>query len=108
MKIDTNTKKLIFIFGGGIILFYAFKQIKPYGSEPKKKGKKSGGRVTEKKLKDAVLVKNAYASAAKAGESKDFLDEMNAEFSREYGLRVLNDRGANTFFVADLSGNKIE
>jgi hypothetical protein len=49
----------------------------------------------------------AYSDAKKAGESKSFLDEMNAEFSKEFKLKVYTDKGSGRLFAADLEGNKI-
>jgi hypothetical protein len=32
---------------------------------------------------------------------------MNAEFSKEYQLKVYTDKGTGKLFVADLEGNKV-
>jgi hypothetical protein len=49
----------------------------------------------------------AYSDAKKAGENKTFLDEMNAEFAKEFKLKVYTDKGSGRLFAADLEGNKI-
>lgn len=105
---NTNLKKALLIFGGGLIIFWAFKKIKPIGGSSKsKKSDKSENKLSESDKKNAVIVLTAYKDAKKAGESKAFLDEMNAEFAKEYQLRVYTDKGTNKLFVADLEGNKV-
>ena len=106
---DTNVKKALLIFGGGLVLFWAFKKIKPFG---KTKGKKASLTAEPKVFSDedkknAVIVLNAYKAAQKAGESKPFLDEMNVEFAKQYRMKVYTDKGSGALFVADLEGNKI-
>ena len=34
-------------------------------------------------------------------------DEMNAEFAKEFKLKVYTDKGSGRLFAADLEGNKI-
>ena len=36
-----------------------------------------------------------------------FLDEMNAEFAKTYGLRVLPNKGNGGLIATDLQGNKV-
>lgn len=43
----------------------------------------------------------------KAGENKQFLDEMNSEFSKQYNLKIYTEKGSGKLFAADLDGNKI-
>ena len=105
---NPNIKKALLIFGGGIILFWAFKKIRPLGGKSvKSKDNSSNVEPTESQKKDAIIVLKAYSEAKKAGENKTFLDEMNAEFAKEYKLRVYTDKGSGKFFAADLEGNKI-
>jgi hypothetical protein len=105
---NTNLKKALLIFGGGFILFWAFKKIKPVGSVKSKKSSKSSEKiVSDSDKKNAVVVLNAYRAAQGAGEPKSFLDEMNLEFSKEYSMKVYTDKGSGKLFVADLEGNKI-
>lgn len=106
---NTNVKKALLIFGGGLIIFWAFRKIKPIGGAKtsKKSSKLESNSVSKEDEKNAVLVLTAYKDAKKAGESKAFLDEMNAEFAKEYKLRVYIDKGTNKLFVADLEGNKV-
>lgn len=106
---NTDFKKIVFIFGGGLILFWAFKKIKPIGATKKGSNttKSTPKIVTEEDKKNAVIIMSAYADAKKAGESKSFLDEMNAEFSKEFKMKVYTDRGSGKLFAADLEGDKI-
>lgn len=105
---NTNLKKALLIFGGGLFLFWAFKKIKPVG---KIKGKKSSSDApktfSEEDKKNAAIVLSAYRSAQKAGEPSSFLSNMNLEFSKEFKMKVYNDKGSGGLFVADLEGNKI-
>lgn len=105
---NPNLKKALLIFGGGIILFWAFKKIRPVvGSKSKGKSLKSDEEPNNDQKKNAYIVLKAYSEAKKAGENKTFLDEMNAEFAKEYKLRVYTDKGSGKLFAADLEGNKI-
>lgn len=105
---NTDVKKALLIFGGGIILFWAFKRLSPIGSVKGKKSSKSADKaVSDEDKKKAAIVLNAYKAAQKAGEPKSFLDEMNLEFSKEYGMKVYVEKGSGNLFVADLSGTKI-
>lgn len=105
---NTNLKKALLIFGGGLVLFWAFNKIRPFGGKTKSsKSSKSEKTVSDEDKKNAVIVLRAYKAAVKAGENKAFLDEMNAEFAREYKLKVYTDKGSGNLFAADLEGNKI-
>lgn len=105
---NTNLKKALLIFGGGIILFWAFKKIKPVGSVKSKKSSKSSDKTfSEEDKKNAAKLLVAYKAAQKAGEPKSFLDEMNLEFSKEFNMKVYTEKGSGKLFVADLEGNKI-
>jgi hypothetical protein len=107
---NTNLKKVILIFGGGLLLFWAFKKIKPIGSKMKssKSSSSSSSKIaSDDEKKNAVIILKAYTEAKKAGESKTFLDEMNAEFAREFKMKVYTDKGSGRLFAADLEGNKI-
>ncbi len=110
---NTNLKKAILIFGGGLILYWAFKKIKPI--DVKKASSKSdndtnlgaNGELTEEQKKNIPTIMRAYMEAKKAGESKQFLADMNREFIKEYGLKVMTDKTTNKSFVADVNGNKV-
>ena len=105
---NTNLKKILLIFGGGIVLFWAFKKIRPFGGKSSKKSSKSESKsASEADKKNAAIVLTAYKEAKKAGESKAFLDEMNLEFMKEYGMKVYTEKGSGKLFVADKEGNKI-
>lgn len=104
---NTNFKKALLIFGGGAILFWAFKKIKPFGGKSKGRKGSSAKTFTEEQKKNAIIVVKAYGDAMKAGENKSFLDEMNAEFSKQFGLRVVPNKANGTIIATDLEGNKI-
>ena len=40
-------------------------------------------------------------------KSKEFLEDMNREFQKEYGLKVMPNKTTGKPFVADLEGNKV-
>jgi hypothetical protein len=109
---NTNLKKAILIFGGGLFLFWAFKKIKPIDVKTTTKSDKdtsvsASGEPTEEQKANIPLVMKAYLEAKKAGESKQFLAEMNREFIKEYGLKVMSDKGSGKLFVADSNGSKV-
>lgn len=105
---NPNLKKALLIFGGGIILFWAFKKIRPVGGgKVKAKSNSSDEEPSNDQKKNAFIILKAYSEAKKAGENKTFLDDMNAEFAKEYQLRVYTDKGSGKLFAADLEGNKI-
>ena len=101
-----NLKKFLIVFGGGVLLFVIFKKLKPYGGT--QKGKESPKVVaTDDQRKNAAVVVKAFGDAMKNGENKAFLDEMNAEFAKTYGLRVLPNKGSGGLIATDLQGNKV-
>jgi hypothetical protein len=103
---NPNTKKFVVVFGVGILLFIAFKKLRPYGIKSKKSGK-SKSAVSDDQRKNAAIVVKAYSDAVKNNENKAFLDEMNVEFTKQYGIRVISDKSTNTYIATDLQGNKI-
>jgi len=108
---NTNVKKLLLIFGGGFLLFWAFKKIKPIDVKKKSTSKSdsnaSADGNSEEKIKNAKICLKAFMEAKKAGESKEFLADMNREFSKEYGLKVMPNKSNGKLFIADLEGNKV-
>jgi malate/lactate dehydrogenase len=108
---NTNVKKLLLIFGGGFLLFWAFKKIKPIDVKKKNTSKKdtnaSADGNSDDKMKNAQVCLKAYIEAKKAGESKDFLADMNREFIKEYGLKVMPNKSNGKLFVSDSEGNKV-
>lgn len=104
---NPNLKKALLIFGGGLLLFWAFKKIRPIDVKSKKSSSSSASAATDEQKKNSLIILKAYSEAMKAGEKKEFLDEMNAEFAKEYGLRVYTNKKDGKLFAADLEGNKI-
>lgn len=110
---NTNLKKVILIFGGGLVIYWLFTKIKPFAGTPKapKTSSSSGGEKSfsggEDKAKNAMMVLRAYKMAKRNGESRDFLAELNQETAKEFGLKVMTDKGTGKCFVVDMSGNKV-
>ena len=106
---NTNLKKVILIFGGGLLVYWVFTKIKPFGGSSKKKSssKSETKSVSEEDKKNAAIIITAYKNAVKDGQPKSFLDEMNQEFATTYNLKVYTNKGNGSLFVADLDGNKI-
>ena len=105
---NTNLKKALLIFGGGLLVYWAFKKLKPIGStDSKKSAPTSVSAPTDEQKKNAAIALKAYEDAEGAGESVSFLGDMNKEFSKELGVRVQTDKGSGNLFASDLKGNKI-
>jgi len=105
---NLKLKKVLLISGGGLLLFWAFKKLRPYGGKEKSsKIKTSSLPSSDSEKKNAAIVIKAYSDASKAGESTQFLDEMNQTFAKEYRLKVYKDKGSGKLFATDLTGNKI-
>jgi len=110
---NTDLKKVLLIFGGGILIFLAFKKIRPIGAmSDKKSGKKLKGKdnkeYNDEDKRNAAVMMKAYSDARAAGEKKTFLDDMNRQFMSQYGMKVYVDRATNKLFVADNEGNKVK
>lgn len=108
---NTNVKKLLLIFGGGFLLFWAFKKIKPIDVKKKSTSKSNSNASadgnSEEKTKNAKICMKAFIEAKKAGESKEFLADMNREFAKEYGLKIMPNKTDGRLFVSDTEGNKV-
>jgi hypothetical protein len=107
---NTDLKKLILIFGGGLVIFWAFQKLKPIGaskssSKTSKKSKKS--EPTPEQKKDAVIMLKAYSDAKNAGEKPDFLREMNQEFMTKYQMKVMGDKTTGKYIVVNNEGDKV-
>ncbi|MFY8160519.1 MAG: hypothetical protein ACOVNU_04255 [Candidatus Kapaibacteriota bacterium] len=103
---NPNTKKFVVIFGVGILLFIAFKKLRPYGVKGKKGGSSKVVATNDQKKNAAIIVK-AYTDAINGGEDKSFLNDMNAEFTKTYGMRVISEKSSGQHIATDLQGNKI-
>lgn len=104
---NTTLKKALLVFGGGFLLFLAFKRIKPFGGSKKGSSKKSSSSASSSQKKDAAVILKAYSDAMAAGENKAFLDEMNSEFAKTYKMRVVPNKASGKLMATDLDGNKI-
>lgn len=103
---NTNLKKGLLIFGIGTLVFLILKKVKPAGNK-KSKSQPVSRPITDEQRKNAAIAITAYQAAMQAGESKEFLDEMNLEFAKEFKLKVFTDRGSGKQFAATLDGTKI-
>jgi hypothetical protein len=104
---NTTLKKALLVFGGGFLLFLAFKRIKPFGGSKKGSSRKGGSMANNSQKKNAAIVLKAYSDAMAAGENKAFLDEMNSEFAKTYKMRVVPNKANGKLMATDLDGNKI-
>lgn len=104
---NKDLKKALIIFGGGFLLFLAFKKLRPLGAKKKSAASSSKSLASQEQMKNAALIVKAYGDAMKAGENKAFLDEMNAEFSKSYSMRVLPNKSNGQLIAVDLQGNKV-
>lgn len=104
---NTNVKKGLLIFTGGLIFFLIVKKLKPIGIKKSKKSSSSKPVITEQQRQNAGIAIAAYQAALKAGEPVEFLDEMNVEFAKLYKLKVFTDKGTGKLFAATLEGEKI-
>jgi hypothetical protein len=100
---DNNIKKALLIFGGGVLVFMAFKYLKPN----KSKSKTTTKSAPSKEKIDAKTILTAYIDANNNGESKQFLNDMNTEFAKTYKMRVYVDKDGSAF-VTDLKGDRID
>ena len=80
---NTNVKKLLLIFGGGFLLFWAFKKIKPIDVK-KKTNKKTDSNASadgnsEEKTKNAKICMKAFIEAKKAGDMHSYNELMGAK-----------------------------
>jgi len=110
---NTTWKKILLIFGGGYLIYWTFTKIRPFaGSTKTPKSMKSESSEKsfsgdEDQKRNAMMVLRAYKMAKKNGESREFLAELNQETAKEFGLKVMNDKGNGQCFVVDMSGNKV-
>lgn len=105
---NTDIKKFLLIFGGGMLLFWAFQKIKPIGiPSSKQKGKKKSKVASLEEKKNAAIMMKAYMDAKAAGESPAFLEELNQEFYRKYQMKIVPDKTSGKPYVSDMEGNKI-
>lgn len=106
---NSDLKKAILYFGGAFLVFFVFKKFGG-GSKKTKKAKTTGSTASangESSNRNAVVIMKAYRDAKQAGESRAFLQEMNQEFQKEYGLRVMTNKSNGKLIVVDSEGNKV-
>lgn len=98
---NTEAKRGLLILVGGLLAYFLIKKIRPLKSKSKKKVS------TAKQMDNARLVLAAYKSAVNDGQTSDFLTEMNLEFLKKFGLKVIPDRAAKKYIVVDKLGDKV-
>lgn len=104
---NKQLKQALIIFGGGFLLFLAFKRLRPLGSGKKKSKSTTTSDTNQDQKKNAMIVLKAYGDALKAGENKAFMDEMNVEFAKTYQMKVMPDKTSKKLIAVDLQGNKV-
>jgi hypothetical protein len=126
---NDNMKKALLVFGGGALLFYVLRyvfKIKDDKEQEKIEEKKEenkpktlsadGGeeefagqsaKESREKQKNAIIIKKAFVDAIKDKQPKSFLNEMNAEFAKDFKMKVYKSKTSGKLFVADLQGNVI-
>lgn len=106
---NTDIKKLLLIFGGGLVIFWAFQKLKPIGGSKtsSKTGKKKKSENSPEQKKNAVIMLKAFTDAKSAGENSQFLNEMNQEFVSKYQMKVIGDKTTKKYIVVDTEGNKV-
>lgn len=98
---NTNVKRGILIFGGGYLLYFLFKKLKPIEGKSKKK------KELKNQLPNARTALAAYRAAVNDGQNTSFLNDMNIEFMKKFGLKVIPDKSSGTYIVVNQSGDKI-
>lgn len=113
---NDKLKKVLVVFGGGIVLYWLFKDTTLFGMKTSK-GKSNEGKVRTPDI-DAKDIKNkdqangfvalkAYVDAVNNGENAKALEELNREFSKDLKVRVHKRTKDGAIIVSDLKGNVI-
>lgn len=114
---NENTKLAIVVFGGGLAIYFLFKDSKLFGGSEKKKDE-NRKKVPEpvanpkdlaknKNGKNAYIAIKAYIDAYNNREPEKVLEELNREFVKELKVRVYKRTSDGAFVVSDLDGNTI-
>ena len=120
-----DTKKALFIFGAGFLLFLIFKpkmkritaetnlKYEDEADNPKNREKIPTPTMNAKSAAKHPLAKGgfialkAYVDAYNNGEPQKVLDELNTEFAKEYKVKVYRRKSDKKLVVTDLNGNEI-
>jgi len=112
-NLKENVIKAVLIFGGGCLLYYAFK---PSSFTNTKKDTTTASTTAsfdsevkkdtpEPTIDNAHIVAEAYADALQSGEAPSKLTELNQECMKEFGMRAyVKD---NMLVVCDVAGNTV-
>lgn len=108
---NDNIKKALVVFGGGIVLFWLFRDTS-WIKGKKKKEKIEAVEIDPKELQNkrkasAFIALKAYVDAINNRETDKVLDELNREFARELKVRVYKRSKDGVIVATDLKGNVI-
>jgi hypothetical protein len=110
---NDNIKKAIVVLGGGVILFWLFRDSSWLIGKKKKSTEKIDApqidpkELTNKKKANAFIALKAYIDAINNRESDKVLDDLNREFAKELKVRVYKRSKDGMIVASDLQGNVI-
>lgn len=108
---NDNIKKAIVVFGGGILLFWLFKDSTLIKGKKKKEKIDAPSidpkELTNKRKANAFIAIKAYIDALNNRETEKVLDELNREFAKELKVRVYKRSKDGVVVASDLQGNVI-
>lgn len=116
---NDNTRMAIISFGGGLALYWLFKDSRFFGADKsEKKASVRREKVPEpvanpkdlaknKNGKNAYIALKAYIDAYNNRESDKALEELNRELAKELKVRVYKRTSDGNFVVSDLDGTTI-
>lgn len=108
---NDNIKKALVVFGGGIILFWLFRDASWLKGKKKSEKVKAPdidpSELKNKKKANAFIALKAYIDALNNRESEKVLNDLNKEFAKELKVRVYKRSKDDVIVAADLNGNVI-
>ena len=108
---NDNIKKAIVVLGGGVVLFWLFKDARWLTGKKKKEKIESPQidpkELTNKKKANAFIALKAYIDALNNRETEKVLDELNREFAKDLKVRVYKRSKDGVIVASDLQGNVI-
>lgn len=108
---NDNIKKALVVFGGGIVLYWLFRDAS-FIKGKKKKEKIEAVEIDPKELQNkrkasAFIALKAYIDAINNRENDKVLDELNREFAKELKVRVYKRSKDGVIVATDLNGKVI-
>ena len=108
---NDNIKKALVVFGGGIALFWLFRDASWLKGKKKQEKLKAPNidpaELKNKKKANAFVALKAYIDAVNNRESDKVLDDLNREFAKELKVRVYKRSKDGVLVASDLNGNVI-